>query len=169
MASYRLIITLSSTMLTAMALSPVSSLASSLLSGYGGPGEGNQAILGSALLNGPSSGGGASGGGSSGSSSTASTGVPAGTALRNVEGGVRSGRASGPARSGSQLDRTPGKASTSGLRSAEQAADLTASRQRAGRSSAPVLSGADLAYILVALGALVLTGCVTRQITQQPR
>ena len=31
---------------------------SSLLSGYGGPGQGSQAILGSALLNGPGSGGG---------------------------------------------------------------------------------------------------------------
>jgi hypothetical protein len=168
MASYRLIIILSSTMLTAVALSPASSLASSLLSGYGGPGEGNQAILGSALLNGPSGGGGASGGGSTGSSSTASAGAPAGPALRNVEGGVRSGRVSSQARSASRLDRTPRKASTSGPRSAEQA-DLAASRERAGRSSAPVLSGADLVYILVALGALVLTGCATRQITQRPR
>jgi hypothetical protein len=31
-----------------------------------------------------------------------------------------------------------------------------------------VVSGADLAYILVALAALVLTGCLTRQITQHP-
>ena len=35
------------------ALCPAAALAGSLLSGYGGPGQGNQAILGSALLGGP--------------------------------------------------------------------------------------------------------------------
>jgi hypothetical protein len=47
----------------------------SLLSGYGGPGQGSQAILGSALLNGPS--GGAPGAGSSSTiSGTASSPAP---------------------------------------------------------------------------------------------
>jgi hypothetical protein len=50
--------------------------AGSLLSGYGGPGQGNQEILGSALLNGPSGGGGGSGnGGSGGSAGGSSSGL----------------------------------------------------------------------------------------------
>ena len=49
---------------------PVAASASSLLSGYGGPGQGNQAILGSALLGGGSSGGSS---GSTGSSPGART------------------------------------------------------------------------------------------------
>jgi hypothetical protein len=45
--------------------------ANSLLSGYGGPGEGNQAILGSALINGPSGKGGSGGGRSDGGTGAA--------------------------------------------------------------------------------------------------
>jgi hypothetical protein len=163
MASYRLIITLGLAMLTAMALLPASSRAGSLLSGYGGPGEGNQAILGAALLNGPRGGG----GGSGGSGSTAGAGAASSTAQGSVAGSVRGGHPSRPARSPRQLERTGANASTRGA-SAEPAADLTASRERAGRSSAPVLSGADLAYIFVALAALVLTGLLTRRMTQHP-
>jgi len=49
--------------------SPTGAVASPLLSGYGGPGQGPQAILGSALLNGPSGGGGSSGSGAASLSS----------------------------------------------------------------------------------------------------
>jgi len=48
---------------------PTGALASPLLSGYGGPGQGSQAILGAALLNGPSGGGGSSGSGAASLSS----------------------------------------------------------------------------------------------------
>ena len=47
-------------LVSALAGSPGTALASSLLSGYGGPGEGSEAILGSTLVNGPP--GGAGGG-----------------------------------------------------------------------------------------------------------
>ena len=59
-----------------VAASPAVASASSLLSGYGGPGQGSQAILGSALLGGGSGGGGGggSGGGSSGGASGGSSG-----------------------------------------------------------------------------------------------
>ena len=75
--------------LAAAALAPASATAGSLLSGYGGPGEGNQAILGSALLGGPSGGGG--GGAESGSSATAqgSRGASAGEAATGSSGGKR--------------------------------------------------------------------------------
>jgi cobalamin biosynthesis Mg chelatase CobN len=163
MARYRLIMSLSWTLVAAMALSPAASRAGSLLSGYGGPGEGNQAILGSALLNGPSGGGGA-GGGSGGSGPTTGASAPTSGAVQPVAGSVRSGRS---ARSPRQLERTAGKAPRGGA-SADRATDLTASRERAGSSSAPVLTGVDLAYVILALGALVLTGWLTRQMTRHP-
>ena len=79
-----------------VAVAPAAASANSLLSGYGGPGAGNQAILGSALIGG---GGSAGGGGSSGSSgsSTGSSGSSAGSAGCSScrRGGSRVGRSSG--------------------------------------------------------------------------
>src|SRR5438309_8805588 len=54
---------------SAWAAVPATAHAGPLLSGYGGPGQGNQAILGSALVGGSSGGGGTSGGGGGGSGS----------------------------------------------------------------------------------------------------
>src|SRR4051794_19511196 len=51
------------------AFAPAASASSTLLSGYGGPGQGNQAILGSAVIGGK---GGSGGGGGSGSGGGAS-------------------------------------------------------------------------------------------------
>ena len=63
----------------AMAL-PSAAVAGPLLSGYGGPGQGSQAILGSTLLNGPSGGGGSSGSeAASLSSESPATRAPAGS------------------------------------------------------------------------------------------
>jgi hypothetical protein len=56
---------------------PAAAVASSLLSGYGGPGQGNQAILGAALVNGPRGGGGS--GSSSGSTTSGTSGAAAPT------------------------------------------------------------------------------------------
>src|SRR5258705_13375486 len=64
----------------ATALIPASAQASSVLSGYGGPGQGNQVILGAALLNGPRGG---SGGGSGGGSSSTSPNLDASTTRTN--------------------------------------------------------------------------------------
>ncbi len=63
---------------------------SSLLSGYGGPGEGNQALLGSALVNGHR-GGGSSGGGSAGQGS--SSGEASATGASEVQSGASPGQA----------------------------------------------------------------------------
>jgi hypothetical protein len=90
---------------------PGSAQASSLLSGYGGPGQGNQAVLGSALLKGPKGGSGGSsgssdslGGGSSGSSnssdssgnSSSGSGVE-GSSTPSASAGRGSGTSSGHA------------------------------------------------------------------------
>jgi hypothetical protein len=165
---------------------PSSALANSLLSGYGGPGEGNQAILGSALVGGA---GGAGGGGSSsgssgssggstgsiGSSSSATTGgasaaigeaASTGSSERGstVGGGSRSaaGRTS-HSRSGGR-EASGGAAHAYPVSSRDEASQSTTS----GGSEALGLPAADLGYVLLVLGALGVTGVVTRRLAQAP-
>jgi len=123
-----------------------SASAGSLLGGYGGPGEGDQAILGSALLGG---GGGAAGGfsGPTGSSpsSAAGAGVQAGGGASGSRG--KSGEASGGA---ARAYPTISRGETS-----QAVAEETLG-----------LSGDDLPLILLALGALAFTAVLTRQLTR---
>jgi hypothetical protein len=157
-----------------VAVTPSVASANSLLSGYGGPGEGNQAILGSALVNTPKGGGGA--GGSNGGQ--VSNSAP--------------GESASPQSAGSAPSRTGGASgagkSTSGGRSKERAAarkrrDRGATRRTAGggaviypAASSEVatggsrtlgLSGADFAYIILALGVLALTGFLTMRLARR--
>jgi hypothetical protein len=144
------------------ALMPGAASASSLLSGYGGPGQGNQAILGATLLNGRSNGGGTAGGG--GSSATG------GGELRAASGPVGEAR---PQRS----------AAGHGTTSAKHGTKVTAGRAGASREVSPAspispglaravsgdsgtlgLSGQDVLYIILALGVLALTGALTVQL-----
>lgn len=91
---------------TLLGVAADSASASTLLSGYGGPGQGNQASLGSALLNGPKGGGrnsrGGSGGGSAASASTgssASAGAGGGGSEQAASGtGSGAGSATGSSR-----------------------------------------------------------------------
>lgn len=151
--------------------------ASSLLSGYGGPGQGNQAILGSALLNGPGGGSG-SGGGSTGAPGSSQTdlqatparhaGAPAGQG-RAGSGGLTAGARG--AKAGARKERSAGRASGS--------AETDASGPSASGAAAvayPVserdgggifgLSGMDLVYVLLVLGALALAGVFIRLLTR---
>jgi len=172
--------------LVAMALSvglPTAAMGSSLLSGYGGPGEGNQAILGSALLNGPGHGGG--GGGSSGGGSTGGgsrTGAAAGGVSNSPSGGsaapaapAAGGHASAPgAGSANILGRTgtaPGHGSHGKTGAQRHAgASLLASAQTPAAGSGNLgLSGADLLYMLLAIGLLALTAALTSRLTSQSR
>ncbi len=66
-----MLLTLSLTAAAALGVLPGSALAGSLLSGYGGPGGGTQALLGSTLVNGSGPSGGSGGGAGGGSSSGA--------------------------------------------------------------------------------------------------
>jgi hypothetical protein len=158
--------------LTLMFAIPSSTLAGPLLSGYGGPGEGNQAILGSALL-----GGGGSSGGSSGS-----TGSPPGAAAETA-GASQSGRSqsNGSTTGSSGLSSTSGgrpkgAARGGGAGSRDNTAESSAGAARAYpvSSSRPTpeatetlgLSGADLAYILLTLCALAFTGVLTKRLAQ---
>lgn len=148
------------------AAAPAVASAGSLLSGYGGPGQGNQAILGAALLDGPPGGGGGSAGGG-----------PAGG------NGPRAGGLGGAARAGRSGSARGSRPST-GRKHAKGASDAAGSQPSAARSelltrpaadagAAPAqtlgLTGDDLLYMLLVLGALGFTGAVTRQLARRPR
>lgn len=138
-----------------------------LLSGYGGPGQGEQRILGSALV------GGAGGGGPTvdGSNSTLSsgsnqqalgaTGTQASTAPPTASG-ARSRPAGTPRRG-----RAHGGASAP--HGAPAATVPTTAAAAVGSSPALGLSGVDLVYITLGLAALVLTAVLTRLLARQPR
>jgi hypothetical protein len=120
------------------AAAPASAQASPLLSGYGGPGQGNQAILGSALLNGPSSGG----------------GNGSGSATGSARGGARSGKRNAAGGQGNiaptGIGKVFGGASTHARLDSETLG----------------LSGTDLLYIVLALGVLLGAGVFTRRLAR---
>jgi hypothetical protein len=142
------------------AAAPASAPANPLLSGYGGPGQGSQAILGATLLNGPSSGGGSTG--TTGSSTGAgATGIPDGhagghssstNAARHVStaGGTRANSAATEAYGAAPRQYSGGAVSSAALRG----------------SGSLGLSNTDVVYIILALGALGFTGVLIRRLTQ---
>jgi hypothetical protein len=164
---------------------PSTALASSLLSGYGGPGQGNQAVLGSALVNGPKSGG---GGGRSGGSAgaKAAEGEIEGTGYRDVPSEEPSSEA--PHGGGSAADRsagTGGGSSKAARRAAGARRESTASKPAAAQlqSFYPAaehvpagaqgvalgLSGTEVVYVLLAFAVLVLLGFLTRRVASDPQ
>jgi hypothetical protein len=161
--------------LLASVIAPAGADANSLLSGYGGPGQGNQAILGAALVGGGAGGGaGSSGGGGSGGE--ASAGLAAIEAKAggsgSAEGGSRSG---GAGRGGGGTAATghhgSGRASAGSARAYQAprgVSTVSTSQARVGSSPALGLTGADVAYILLALGVLILTAVMTRRLARQP-
>jgi hypothetical protein len=143
---------------------PVTAHASPLLSGYGGPGQGSQMILGSSLLNGPGGGG-----------RQAAAGGEAATAATN------GGPVSAPAGSASSSSASSSSAlvahaahgrvfrqrsSTSGA-SAGAPAGAPTYPTLARQTASPALgvSENDLLYILLALGMLAFAGVLTRRLT----
>jgi hypothetical protein len=179
MTSHRkssLILTLLAVLMT---VAPASAFGNSLLSGYGGPGEGNQAILGSALLGGGGAGGGSgSSGGSSGlrgSSSTdagvgGQTGGQAGDQNATLtgsrgQGSTAHGRGVGVA--GSRGER--GEASGGGALAYPVSSGDNPSRVASVAANAFGLSGGDLVYVLLVLGALAVTGVVTGRLARMSR
>jgi hypothetical protein len=133
---------------------PLGAQASSLLSGYGGPGQGSQVILGSTLLGGP-------GGGSPGATAPAAAGGEAGSQSPAV-----AGARSGPARTVGARRAQP-RGTAGALRGTAHAGEL-ASRSyptaevSSGASGPFGLSGSDVLYIVLAAAALAFTGALTR-------
>ncbi len=148
---------------------PVPAIAGSLLSGYGGPGQGSQAILGSQLLNGPAGGGGSDGAGSSSSTqdagNTASTGAEVGT--RTSPGTARKS-ATGKPTAGKQSKGTTGRSQS--RRGSLSGAHAPVRVAQSADVSSPTLglSGADLLYVLIAFGALACTAVLTRRFARPP-
>jgi hypothetical protein len=168
--------------LAVLALLPVSALAGgSLLGGYGGPGEGNQAILGSALVNGPRGGSGGGGAGSSGGSAVSpgasGTAGAETTSIALQVGGKGWGRGGARHPTASRSGRTTGGSAQAASPGAGQASKspfdaypASESRQAAQLTSGGAgmlgLSGEDLLYILLALVLLALTGVLTMRLTR---
>jgi hypothetical protein len=170
MKRHRLTTAATLTVIALSMLAPLDAGANSLLSGYGGPGQGSQAILGSALVNGPRGGGGPSGG-----SSTNLGGPGAGTSSGGSSVGAPSG-AGGTSRpaGGSSTHTAKGSgarpnASGSGSGTYKPAYPSSTATSSAVESSQVGLSNSDLLYILLAAGALVFTGVLTRRLARTAR
>jgi hypothetical protein len=153
--------------LAAAALVPGSASAGSLLSGYGGPGEGNQVILGAALLGGPSGGAGAGGEGGSGSGGQGSALVAPGQGAAAGPGttgasGAAAGRGRHSHARANAASGNAGEPSAQGQRTPTSPVNIDVSKSE-------VLPSSDLQYILLALVALAATGAMTRRLAREPR
>lgn len=135
------------------------SASNTLLSGYGGPGQGNQAIIGSTLIGGGSGGG--SGSGSTGAQATGS--APASIALPQTSAGKGAG---GSTRRRNHPARHAGKPSvpskTSGAGGTQRPATTAASPGGGGTLG---LTGADVLYMILALCVLAATAVLTARLT----
>jgi hypothetical protein len=143
--------------LAVSAAAPLVAQAGPLLSGYGGPGQGNQAILGSTLLGG--SGGGASGGGGAngpGSQAAPTTGAAGGA----TKGTSHPSGAAHRAR-GARAAVRPGHVRAVGLASGSYPA-----LERTASSGTFGMSGADFSYVALAAGALAFAGVFMRRLAR---
>jgi hypothetical protein len=150
---------------------PGTAAANSLLSGYGGPGEGNQAILGSALVNAPKGSGGSGGSGGavvSQTSGTQSSGAQSGeTAPQSTRKSSGSSKGSAGRRGGGARATKTAHGTASQAAQGDSVIYPAASRESTtGGSRALGLSGADFVYIILALGVLALTGFLTVRLTR---
>lgn len=123
------------------------SASSTLLSGYGGPGQGNQAIIGATLI-----GGGGSSGSESGSTGTSAS-APASIALPRAT--VKTTAKSRPRKRTAGRHAKPAAPTPGG---SAQAATPAAARSAGGTLG---LSGTDLLYVILAFCALAGTAILT--------
>jgi hypothetical protein len=143
---------------------PAAAGANPLLSGYGGPGQGDQAILGAALLNGPGEGGGNSGGGGSESAPTSleAPSKASSSATKSARPRSHHARAAHPKAS-------PGAPGTTSATPANGRGTPLLNTSAAGGSGGTLgLSGGDLLYILLALAGLAMTALLTRLLVRGP-
>jgi hypothetical protein len=140
--------------------------ASPLLSGYGSPGEGNQAILGAALLNGPKGGGGSGGASAAGGGSSGSNAGSAVTGVTPTRSGKAVSTTSTARRHAPAGRRTPQqKRGVAGRPASAPLYPASATGSTVGSEPAG-LSGQDFVYILVGLGVLIFTGLITRRLAR---
>ncbi len=147
---------------------PATAHGSSLLSGYGGPGQGSQAILGATVIGGSAGGGGTAGGGSSaGSGSSSANGLvlsstPSAPPAKRTQSGSRAKAH----RSGASSKR-PDRTSTSPANAYRATSTLSSSETASVSTPALGISGANLVYILMACGALALTGAIKGRLARR--
>lgn len=155
MRSRRMIRPIIALMAALAAAAPAAASANPLLSGYGGPGQGSQAILGATLLNGSSSGGG----------STGTTGSSTGAGMTRTPDGHAGGRSSSTnaAAGGTRANSAATKASGAAPR--PYSGGVVSSTALRGSGSLG-LSSTDVVYIILALGVLGFTSVLTKQLTQ---
>lgn len=141
------------------ALAPAASASSTLLSGYGGPGQGNQAILGSTLIGG--SGGSGGGGGATSAGSTA----PQAVSIEVAPTPRATPRTSGGGASGAARHQRATGTSTSARATAPSKPVVV----RPASAPALGLSGTDIAYVVLGFLVLILTAVVTVLLTRGDR
>jgi hypothetical protein len=159
------------------AFAPAALAGGPLLSGYGGPGAGAQAIIGGTLLNRPTGGSGGGSGGSAGGSSSSSSSVSSSSpsssssvadASRVASGGgaATSGSSGGPASSAaSHGDRgaAAGRGASAGRAGTYSSQSHPESPVAASASAAESswLTGGDLLALVLAAGVLALLAVAT--------
>jgi hypothetical protein len=153
----------------AVSAAPASASSGPLLSGYGGPGQGSQAILGSTLLNGPSGGSPGSGSGSAAGNATAGGGNAARPGSSSAPGSSHSSRHLHGKRSRASAPAHAGGSSAAGVGAYSASDEAATPRAHAIDSSTLGLSGSDLLYLLLALCALALTAVLTRGLVRGGR
>jgi hypothetical protein len=131
---------------------------STLLSGYGGPGQGNQAILGSTLIGGAGGKGGgkSKGGGPPGPSAAAAITSIALPQAAPSSSHRRAGQVPTKRSATRHASETPAPAYVRGTPASDRAAGGTLG-----------LTGADLLYGVLALGALALTALLTVRLARR--
>jgi hypothetical protein len=177
----RLLVT---TLTACFALLPSCALAGPLLSGYGGPGQGSQAVLGSTLINPPSGGGGGGsqgGGGGGGQAAASSSSSAQGDGAASSQttpaapggGSSRAGTASPRARRRTARRAAAGAGAVAGARAARptaEASDLptgtyTPAELAAVHSTGTFgLSSGDLLVALLVAAGLCLTAVITHRL-----
>jgi hypothetical protein len=170
-------IIISTTVLLALSgvIAPVA-LGDPLLSGYGSPGEGSQALIGATLVNGPRGGGGSGGGGGGASTGegavnlaapAASSGSSGSSAATRGGSASKSGSARGSGAAGSSGSGAPGARTPSAGRS--DFASYPRSERVVGAQTSLIsgVSGSDLLYVLIALGCLLLTVFATLRLAKR--
>lgn len=140
-------------------IAPACAGAGSLLSGYGGPGEGNQEILGAALLGGPTGGGGGAGTGGGGSSAGV---TGAGASEARSDGADKQPRHTGSKGAGARTS-TQGT-SKAGAPAYPATVSQPYIETRSVGTPTLGITGDDLVYLLIALAVLVMTAGFTRRL-----
>jgi hypothetical protein len=155
------VITTAALLALALAL-PATAHAGSLLSGYGGPGQGNQAILGATVI------GGAGGGSTSGGSSSSGGESTATSATSAASPATSTPSPRGSAHHPGKTKTRQGHASVSPSGAHGTASTLSLKDTASVATPALGISGTDLLYVLLALGALILTAAITGWLVRRP-